>query len=101
FTDRLQHREAGLLSTICLVLALLQEALIYQRGYSIERLHCHTIKRGVQRFCCLHRAAAYEDRKSPEQALLLLTQQVITPLNGIAQCLLSRKHITRSLCEYL
>src|SRR5205085_997887 len=83
FTYRLQHRKSGLLLTFPLLLAALHQALVDQRGHSIEHMYCLPTKHRRQGLYRFERAATHEDGESSEKALLLGTQQIIAPLKGV------------------
>src|SRR5690242_10352375 len=79
-----QHHQARFAP---LLLDLLQQAFVDERGDSIEDL-CRTViafKSRTNGLCRLQSAASDEDREPPEETLLLGAQQIITPPNGVTQ----------------
>ncbi len=84
--DGFQHDEALFLS---IVLGLLQQVLVQERGDCIQDPFCAPIQRRAEVLDCFQGTAAHEDREPPEEALFLGTQQVIAPDDGIAQRLLT------------
>src|ERR1051326_2866600 len=81
-SNSFQHHEAWFAP---LVLDLLQQTLVDERGYSIEDLRrtVITVKSCANGLARLQGAAADADGESPEETLFLGAQQVIAPLNGI------------------
>src|SRR5215467_4277217 len=83
--NRLQHGEAGL---ICLVRCLLEEIFIDQGSDPIQHRWHWIAKCGRNGLCCLECAAADEDREALEKPLFVWGEQVIAPLDSVAQGLL-------------
>src|SRR5690349_18198480 len=88
--DRLQHEQAWLLP---LLLRLLQQTLVQQRGNSLDYLHRLTGSCIIYGCGCLQGAAAHKDREPAKEMLLFCTQQVVAPLESVAQCLLPQGQI--------
>ncbi len=93
FSDRLQHDQSGLSSAL---IHLPNQALIHKGGQPIENVHPHPIQmidaRG-HRFGFFERATG-EYGEQPKQPLFISAEQLITPVNRIAQCLLPNRQVT-------
>jgi hypothetical protein len=61
----------------------------------------HVTGSGTNSLNCLQRTAAHEDGEPPEEPLLLLAEQLIAPLDRVAQRLLSRRQIARASGQHL
>ena|SRR6266566_6598027 len=90
--DGLQHQQARLFA---LLLCLEQQAFVDERCGSFQYLYLPTGTRNVYialRYGgdCFECAAAHEDREVTEKALLFFAQEIVAPLDGLAQCLLAR-----------
>src|SRR6266567_3556009 len=84
----LQHQEARLL---CLLLALLDEAVIQQRGEGVQDVWAPSARPLAKRLGCRKLPAARKDREPPEERLLLGRKQVVAPLERLAQRLLASR----------
>src|SRR5437667_7562399 len=80
--DRLQHPEA--------LLAVAEQTLVDERLHGVQI--CFRDRLGG-----LQRGPAGEDRKPGEEPLLVLVQQVVTPLDRGAQCRLAWFGVSPSL----
>src|SRR5260370_8259654 len=70
-----------------LLLCLLQQALIYERGNSIQHLECTFTEGAVEGLDRPQCAAANKDGHTAEETLLFDIQQIITPSYCAAQSL--------------
>src|SRR6266566_8965791 len=96
--DRLEHQQPWFLP---LLLGLLHQVFVDERGDPVQHV-CHSIADSTgYRSYRLQGTPTDEDREAPEEPLLLRTQQIITPLNRIAQRLLPRWHILCSARQHL
>src|SRR6266568_4313094 len=84
----LQHQEAWLL---CLLLPLLDEAVILERGERVQDVWASYTYLLAKRLGRRKRPAARTDRKLPEERLLLGRKQVVAPLDRLAQRLLASR----------
>ena len=66
----LQHQETWLL---CLLLTLVDEAVIQQRGQRVQDVRVPSACPLAKRLGSLHRPAAHKDREPPEERLLLVS----------------------------
>src|SRR5215469_17995210 len=90
-TDRLQYHEAWFLS----LLSRLQQQVLTQEGSQpVHHRWQHVPKCGRDGLGCRERTATHEDREVPEEALFVWSQQVVAPLDRLAQGLLPCWHIT-------
>src|SRR2546428_6324982 len=80
--DRFEHQQTWLLST---PVTLLQQALVKQGGDQIHGGKRERRSSATDRFRRLQRPAAHKDGQAPETALLLGTQEIITPADGVTQ----------------
>jgi hypothetical protein len=90
--DRLQHCQ----SRRAFSFRLTQEALAQKRFEYIYRSW-----RTHYRLSRFQRASTHEHCQPAKHPFLIGIQQVITPLNCIAQSLLTGGHIARTACKYL
>src|SRR5438270_7512376 len=95
--DRLEHQQTWLISSS---VALLQQALVKQGCDQV-----HGGKRAIRscatdRFRSLKCTAANKDGQAPETPLLLGSQEIITPTDGITQSLLSDGSIMPSTRQH-
>src|SRR5215471_1677639 len=94
--DRLQHHEAGFFT---LLSCLLEQILVNEGGHFVHyQWHCAPMY-STDRFCCRKRAATDEDREQTEEPLFICSEQIMTPLDGIAQGLLPGGYITYTADE--
>ncbi len=98
-TNRLQHHEAWLLSRF--LLHALQQALIDERGHRVQDHFCSLAQFSADGLSCLQCAAAGKDGEPPEELPLLGVQQLVAPLDSVAQGLLPLRHIARTARQYL
>ena len=89
----LQHAEARL---PCLGPALLQQAFVKKPAHAFQHLSYHIRERSANRLFRLQGTASDEDAETAEEALLLGGEQVVAPLDGIAQRLLAGGRILDS-----
>src|SRR5437667_2468546 len=87
--DRLEHQQTWLISSL---VALLQQAVVKQgcnQVYSGKRVirSCDVLDKSAlyDRFGRLKCTASHKDGQAPETALLLGTQEIITPADGVTQ----------------
>src|SRR5713226_1173531 len=85
-TDGFQHDESRCFP---FALRLLHQALVDKRCHALKHIQwllliCHTDSRSS-----LERTASHEDGEPAEEVLFLLAQEVVAPLDGVAQCLLA------------
>src|SRR6185436_8967356 len=90
--DRLQHCQTRRAFSF----RLTQEAFAYKRFEKIDR--SWRASYGLSRFEC---AAADENGQPTERALFILVEKIVTPLNCVAQSLLTGRQIARTAGEQL
>src|ERR1700674_2500304 len=78
--DRLEHQQTWLIFTS---IALLQQAFVQQGCDQVDGRKREIRNSATDRFCSLERAASPKDGQAPETALLLGSQEIITPTDGI------------------
>jgi hypothetical protein len=93
----LQHDEARFFP---LVRRLLQQALIEEGRDPLKYTEGLVAVLLAYHFGGLERTAAHEDGEPAEEALLLLAQQGIRPLEGVAQGLLAGGQIACATCQH-
>ena len=95
FPDRFQHQQPGLSGVL---IHLPDQAFVHQGSQSIENVHPRLVQAldlAGHRFDRLERAAADEHREQLKQALLAAVEQLIAPVNGVAQRLLPDRQVAR------
>jgi hypothetical protein len=95
--DGLQHDEAQFFP---LVRRLLQQALIEEGRDPLKDTEGLVAVLLAYHFGGLERTAAHEDGEPAEEALLLLAQQGIRPLESVAQRLLAGGQIACATCQH-
>ena len=81
------------------VLSLAQQTFIDERAHPLQDVQiAGSIGDGLDR---LQRASAGEDRKPAEEGLLMWGEQIMTPGDGVTQCLLAGWGVSRPAREYL
>src|SRR5579864_1690404 len=94
-TDRFQHQEARLLTFFPCLLHAFQQTLVNERGYAVQYLSLPVVRHSTDGFCCLEGVATNKDGEHPEDPLFPGIEQLIAPLDGVTQGLLSCWHIPR------
>ena len=98
FPNCLQHSEAGF---IVWLFDALYQILIDERRKSFEQIDAE-IETGIADcFGSIKRATADEDGKPPKQFLLRFIEEVVTPIDGVAQSLLALGKIERTSRQQL
>src|SRR5437588_1744243 len=80
--DRFEHQQAWLL---CTSVALLQQAFVQQGWDQVYGGKRAIRSSATDRFGSLQRTATDKEGQAPETALLLGSEEIITPTNGLAQ----------------
>src|SRR3989442_1559990 len=84
--DRLEHQQTRL---ICTSVALLQQAFVEQGCNQVYSGRREIRSLATDRFRSLQRAASNKDGQAPETPLLLDSQEIITPTDGVTQGVLT------------
>src|SRR6266849_3314069 len=93
--DRFQHQQARLLTSFPCLLHAFQQTLVNERGYAVQYLPLPVVRQSTHGFCCQEGAATNKDGEPPEEPLFPGIEQLIAPLDGVTQGLLSCWHIPR------
>ena len=88
----IRGQEADLLSLLC---CLLQQVLVEQGSHPVQYRERCVPECSRDLLDCCKRAATDEDREQAEEPLFLGIEQIIAPLDRVAQGLLACGHISR------